>query len=171
MPHSSYEGKEWAADIFAVVKPKLVLDIGPGAGTWHDVLSPRHRTFWLGVEIWEPYIAAYGLLEKYNRVIVSDVRTYLESVTHSITKPELVIFGDVLEHMPQEDAEMCLQKTATTQSHILVSVPINHYEQGEMEGNPHEAHLWYPTHEWAMDFLKPDAHTRGDIVGTYWSAP
>ena len=51
-----------------------------------------------GVEIWEPYITKYNLVNKYNNIIVRDVRE------HDDFNYDLVIFGDVLEHMSEEDA-------------------------------------------------------------------
>jgi hypothetical protein len=169
MPHSHPYGKDWAADIYAVVHPEAVIDIGPGAGMWSDALRPRHRSHWTGVEIWEPYVESYNLREKYDDIVIGDVRDY--DYDRGADRITLVILGDVLEHMTQDEAVGVLQKFATTRTHILVSVPIVHYEQGALEGNPHETHLWHPTHEWAMDTMKPDAYVKGDVVGAYWSAP
>lgn len=171
MPHSHPEGKAWAADIYAVVKPKVVVDIGPGAGMWWDALYPRFNSFFIGVEIWEPYITTYRLDSKYNQIIVQDAREFVDNHNPLLPNSGLFVLGDVLEHMPETDAVKMLLTLGMTNAHVLVSVPIHHYEQGELEGNPHEAHLWYPTHEWAMDVLKPEAYTKGDVVGTYWSAP
>lgn len=167
MPHSHPFGKDWAADIYSVVKPQVVIDIGPGAGMWSDALRPRHRAHWIGVEIWEPYVEKYGLRAKYDDIVIADARDY----DYEPVMTTLVILGDVLEHMTQDEAVGVLQKFATTRTHILVSVPVVHYEQGALEGNPYETHLWHPTHEWAMDTLKPDAFVKGDVVGAYWSAP
>ena len=169
MPHSHPYGKAWAADIYAVVKPLRVIDVGPGAGMWSDAFRPRWRSRWVGVEIWEPYVDKYGLREKYDDIVIEDARKYL--VQEAPSKETLVILGDVLEHMPQDEAEELLRILKVNGCHRLVSVPIVHYEQGALEGNPHETHLWHPTHEWAMETLHPDAGVKGDIVGAYWSAP
>lgn len=170
MPHSHPFGKDWAADLYAVVKPHHVIDVGPGAGMWADVLRPRHACRWTGVEIWEPYVEKYGLDEKYDKIIIADARTYFweQGVVLSDT---LVIMGDVLEHVKQREAERIIEYLWDMGCHILVSVPIIHYEQGELEGNPHETHLWHPTHEWAMETIRPNAWVVGDVVGAYWSAP
>ena len=166
MPHSHPFGKGWAGDLFAVARPKTVVDIGAGAGMWIDAL--RHRApepqEWTAVEIWEPYIERYGLAERYDRIIVEDARTA------DFGDCDLVIAGDVLEHMPQKDAEMLLYRMEWHSRHVLISVPVIHYEQGELEGNPYETHVWHPTHEWAMDTLRPTAFVKGDVVGAYWKA-
>lgn len=162
-------GKSWAADIYAVVKPHRVIDIGPGAGMWSDALRPRHPARWTGVEIWEPYVDKYGLREKYDEIVIADGREYIFREVPGNTS--LVIMGDVLEHMPQRDAERIIEYLWDLRCHILVSVPIIHYEQGALEGNPHETHVWHPTHEWVLDTLRPNAWVKGDVVGAYWSAP
>ncbi len=169
MPHSHPYGKSWAADIYAVVQPSRVIDIGPGAGMWSDALRPRHRARWTGVEVWEPYVEKYGLREKYDEIVIADVRKYFFQEVPG--ESSLVIMGDVLEHILQEEAERILAYLSSTGCHLLVSVPIIHYEQGALEGNPHETHLWHPTHEWVMDTLRPNAGVKGDVVGAYWSAP
>ena len=166
MPHSHPFGKEWAADLFAVAQPKRILDIGAGAGMWVDAL--RHRApepqHWIAVEVWEPYIEKYALASKYDEIINTDVRF--------ITLPDidLVIAGDVLEHIPEAEAVVLVERMKWHARHVLISVPVVHYEQGALEGNPHETHLWHPTHEWAMDVLRPSAWVKGDIVGAYWLA-
>ena len=164
MPHSHPFGKAWAGDLFAVTRPTTVLDIGAGAGMWvhalrHRAPEPQH---WTALEVWEPYIDAYGLSMHYNMVIVGDVRTT------SLPDVDLAIAGDVLEHMSQLDAELLVERLLHHARNVLVSVPVIHYEQGALEGNPYEEHLWHPTHEWAMEVLRPDAHVVGDVVGAYW---
>lgn len=166
MPHSHPFGKEWAADLFAVVKPRSVIDIGAGAGMWIDAL--RHRVSepqaWTAVEVWEPYIERYGLREKYDEIIVEDARFA------KFPDACLAIAGDVLEHMPELDAVLLIERMKWHAQHVLISVPVIHYEQGELEGNPYETHVWHPTHEWAMDTLRPSAWVKGDVVGAYWLA-
>ena len=53
MPHSHPFGKEWAGDLFAVARPRSVLDVGAGAGMWIDALAhrapgPQH---WTALEV------------------------------------------------------------------------------------------------------------------------
>lgn len=35
-------GKDWAADLYAVLRPDNVVDIGAGSGTWAKALRHRH---------------------------------------------------------------------------------------------------------------------------------
>lgn len=165
MPHSHPHGKAWASKPYCDLQPSTVIDIGPGAGMWSDALRPHWRSIWTGVEIWEPYIEKYGLRSKYDDIVVLDARAFVVP-----DGTGLVIAGDVLEHIPQSDAEYLIAAWSRVVDALLISVPVVHYEQGALEGNPHETHLWHPTHEWAMDVLSPDEYTVGEVVGAYWKA-
>ena len=76
-----------------------ILDVGPGVGTYSVALKNAgwkgHIT---GIEIWEPYIELYDLNSKYDEIIIKDVRL------HDDFNYDLVIFGDILEHMTKEEA-------------------------------------------------------------------
>jgi hypothetical protein len=144
-----------------------VVDIGPGEGTWATALRPHHQAHWTGVEIWEPYIAQYDLASKYDVVVCADARDYLQVPLDPRT---LVIAGDVLEHLPQVEAEALITRVFGYGCTMLISVPIVPCWQDAVNGNIHETHLWYPDHAWAMDTLRPDVWACGDIVGVYWCA-
>jgi hypothetical protein len=55
--------------------------------------------YWTAIEIWEPYVEAFGLTQKYDKVIVHDVRRM-----EKLPDADLYIFGDVPEHMPPDEA-------------------------------------------------------------------
>ncbi len=141
MPSSSHEGKEWTSAFFAELamqtRIETVIDIGVGCGTYAiqcQKLAPK--TSWTAVEIWEPYVAAYSLTEKYDTVVVADVRT-LEWSQHY----DFAFLGDVLEHMTKEEAVKVWDDVLCHCRFALLSIPVVHYPQGEYEGNPHEAHV------------------------------
>jgi 2-polyprenyl-3-methyl-5-hydroxy-6-metoxy-1,4-benzoquinol methylase len=143
MPYSSTEGKEQLREWFERVNPKTVLDVGPGSGTYYDLLGHR-QVHWTGVEIWEPYVEQFHLRERYDEVIIVDIRDFPWGRRYF----DVIILGDVLEHMSREEA---LALWAKARSHctgiVLLSIPIIDYPQGEYEGNPHEAHLATWTHD------------------------
>jgi hypothetical protein len=118
-----------------------VLDVGPGRGTYAKVLKGLGLTI-DAVEIWTPYISRYGLEAKYNRVISEDIRLWQDF------DYDLVIFGDVLEHMSADDSLLVWKKASLQATYGMISVPIIHYPQGESHGNPHEVHI--------QDHLTPD---------------
>jgi hypothetical protein len=115
-----------------------VLDIGAGSGTYSDLLKPYVEVI-DAVEVWEPYIQQFRLEDKYGIIHRQDVRDL--HIDHW-DGYDLVIFGDVLEHMSKEDSlnlwgglEICAV------DYGLISIPIVHYPQGAEFGNPYEVHV------------------------------
>lgn len=141
MPRSNGEGVTALRSYFEQLEPLSVVDIGPGAGTYFDAYNSVRAEVWTAIEIWEPYISAYHLEAKYDRVILGDVRTV------DLPDADLYIAGDVLEHMPRADAVAVVQRIKHTAEYLMVSVPIVHYEQGSIEGNIHETHHYH----WSTD--------------------
>src|SRR5690606_26045776 len=95
-----------------------VIDFGPGEGTYSILgrhIAPNAR--WVGVEIFAPYVERYDLDQKYDSVILSDLR--VSKIRH-----DLSIFGDVLEHLPGPDVQGVLNAQAELSRYIYVSVPI-----------------------------------------------
>ncbi|MFJ7417977.1 class I SAM-dependent methyltransferase [Streptomyces uncialis] len=175
MPTSDAEGKDWSLERFAAVKPDTVTDVGPGEGTYARLFRPVHEgVWWTGIEIHKPYLAKYKLRSTkarrmYDELHVEDARDSEEHLFHR----DLVAFGDVLEHMPRDDAAALLERAEAAGAwNILVSVPIVHSVQGEVDGNPHEAHV----HQWDPDDMdtvlaglggRTDT-MRGDTLGVWW---
>lgn len=164
MPRSTSEGKIWTQARVLDLNPATILDIGPGAGTYSELLRPRMpHTHFTCVEIFEPYVEKYQLREKYPEVNVADARNFEFPVS------DVVILGDVLEHMSREDA-ITVWKKAVVAARLatLLSIPIIEYPQGAMEGNEHEAHLHTWSHESVLrDFRGITLSWTGTEVGCY----
>lgn len=175
MPTSDAEGKDWSLDWFRYHLPNTVTDVGPGEGTYAKLFRPVHEgVWWTAIEIHKPYITKFKLKSTktrrmYDEIHVEDVR---ESEDHLFYR-DLVILGDVLEHMPRGSAVTLLETIVEAGAwNILVSVPIVDSPQGEVDGNPHEAHL----HQWDADDM--DAvmaglggrveSMRGSTLGCWW---
>ena len=113
-----------------------ILDIGAGCGTYSDLI--RGYGYKMdAVEIWEPYINQYGLKNKYGWVYEENV---LKMPLDVLGAYDFYILGDVLEHLPVEDAEWLMKFLKFAGKQYLVAVPYV-MEQGEYEGNVHETHL------------------------------
>jgi hypothetical protein len=175
MPTSDAEGKDWSLERFKRHLPNTVCDVGPGEGTYAKLFRPVHEgVWWTCIEIHKPYVRKYGLKSTktrrmYDEIHVEDVR---ESEAHLFYR-DLVIFGDLLEHVERDEAVQLLQRAEAAGAwNILVSVPIVESIQGEVDGNPYEAHL----HQWDADDM--DAvmaglggkveSLRGSTLGVWW---
>jgi predicted TPR repeat methyltransferase len=136
MPGSARENDY---DVKAFVKThsiKKVLDVGAGSGTYGKMLGDLVKTI-DAVEVWNPYINEFELTSIYNSVRVIDARNIAEAV---FAEYDLVIFGDILEHMTADEAK-AVWKKASFAKYGLISVPIIHYPQGAEYGNPYEVHV------------------------------
>lgn len=136
MPYSSGEGKAWVAEVATRLRPATVLDVGAGAGAYASLLRPLLPDARLvALEVWEPYVYRFGLHRLYDEVLVGDARTLpLPSV-------DLVVLGDVVEHMAEDEAVALWARCRAAGRHVVLSLPVVHYPQGPCEGNPHEEHV------------------------------
>jgi hypothetical protein len=141
MPRSLIDGKAWLSHVVPRRRPASVLDVGPGLGTYSDLLrAVTPRAYWSCVEVFAPYVDRFALADKYDLVHVADIRVFAWPQEYDV-----VILGDVLEHMPLLDA---LDVWAAARAHarqVVLSIPIVDYSQGPQHGNPHEAHV----HTWS----------------------
>ncbi|MFD6240635.1 class I SAM-dependent methyltransferase [Streptomyces diastaticus] len=172
MPTSDQQGKDWARSVIERLRPGTVVDIGPGEGTYAHLardVTPDCR--WIGVEAWAPYAQDFGLHDIYDWLIISDVR-HVDPYTIE-RDPDLVIIGDVLEHMTQLEARGVLARLRDWAHHVLVSVPLAHHDQDAVGGNWFEIHREHWSSARMRRELGPgliEAH-EGDVLGYYlWSA-
>lgn len=140
MPHSDERLRPWIlGELRRIAGPdffRSVADCGAGAGTWLDFLRPHMPDArFTAIEVWEPYLAAYSLRDRYDEVILGDLRDA------DLPPADLYIFGDVLEHMPAPDAVRVWDRAREAASWLVINLPVRRYEQGALHGNPHEAHV------------------------------
>ena len=132
---SSYaEGKEfmtgWIRGRFP--EKSTCLDVGACDGNWRNRLGDY--LIMDAVEIWKPNIERNDLESKYRKVFCADAAE-LEYEDY-----DLILFGDVIEHMTVEKAQQAIAYAKEHCREIIVAVPFL-YRQGAMYGNPFEAHL------------------------------
>jgi hypothetical protein len=167
MPWSVEEGKEWITDRVVKCSPRTLLDVGAGSGTYELVLRPAvPDCLFVAIEVHEPYVAQFDLARRYDEVLVGDAR--------HLTWPEadVVVLGDVIEHMSREHAEGLWSKArATARQAVFVSLPIIELAQGPMFGNEHERHLDTWNHDEVMAMPGVVAGKAGSVVGVYEVAP
>lgn len=166
MGTSHPESRPWSINKILSVDPEFILDIGAGSGTYADALRDagyKHNID--ALEIWQPYIDKFNLSEKYRNIYNQDVRLF------SDFSYDVVIFGDILEHMTKDQALNVWEKVSAQAECALIAIPIIHYHQGELDGNPYEEHVkddW--SHEEVLSsFSNIKDHWQGEVVGAYWA--
>lgn len=163
MPYSDAEGKDAALTWYEEIRPRTVIDVGAGSGTYTQVVRANSlwRGRWTAVEAWEPYVARFGLDGLYDAVVVADARRLVAP----FYRADLVIAGDVLEHMPRADAVHLLGKIRAHAAHLIVSVPVLHLDQGAVYGNAYETHVDHWTADQMRAELGRSGTIRGELVG------
>jgi hypothetical protein len=167
MPYSSHEGKDLVKDFFKYHKYMTMLDIGPGAGTYADLLKDN-VSYGTAIEVFSPYVEQFNLRDKYREVILCDVR-YLD--WNTIMWPDVTILGDVLEHMHYDEAKAVLANAVSKSCYVVVSLPIIEYPQGAEMGNIHEEHVEEynskRVHEELLRGCVILKEYEGEVTGTY----
>lgn len=168
MPTSDRQGKFIAKALINQADPVNIWDMGAGEGTYRDLMwDDGPDSVWIAVEIWKPYIEEFELKRDYHMVINDDIRNYpFAGVADS--QYDLAIFGDVLEHMPEDDARKLILEAKKYFRYILVSIPIVHAPQGEVNGNPYEAHLKHWTFDEMHAAMGYCMAFKGHTIGLYW---
>lgn len=106
-----------------------ILDVGAGRGKYRDLLLEFENMD--ACEVWEETVDAEDLRGRYRNVFVQDVADL--DFLHDY---DLVILGDVLEHLTREAAKAVLSDCRLA----LVVTPFL-YPQGEENGNPYQEHI------------------------------
>ena len=162
MPYSSQNGKTFIKQLVESAKPTTVLDVGAGSGTYAKFLNIDKQNL-TAVEIHEPYLEQFSLMEYYDKIIVEDIRNYQPD------HYDLILLGDILEHMSVQEAKLVLEKCRKSSNLTIVSIPLGYYPQDEYQGNPYEKHVTdnWSHNEFIKIFGEPyQHHTEGEI-GVY----
>ena len=130
---STPKGKQ---EITSFLKSKLpagakICDMGAGGGTYYKYLGSDYE--WTAVEIWHD--AVQYLKQNYNKVYEQNIVDFEYDQYY-----DLVIFGDVLEHLTIEDAQKCVTAAKQNSNSIMIAIPFN-YPQGPIYGNEAERHI------------------------------
>lgn len=108
------------------------LDVGACDGKWSELLGDYLTMD--AVEIFEQNIEEHSLRSKYRNVWCGDIADY------TYKWYDLIIFGDVVEHMTVEQAQKVLTYADKRCEDMIVSVPFL-LPQDELYGNPYERHI------------------------------
>jgi len=155
LAYSSSEGKaffkDWLNHVGKALNFQSFLDIGCGAGLYgkiiREVFGPTVRIE--AIEIFKEYIDRFNLKEIYNEIAVADI----VKVIDLIQRVDLIIAGDVLEHLSKEDAIRVVNGLRSKCRFLWGALPLTigrpwsvGYQQpaSEYEVNPAEKHQ----HDW-----------------------
>jgi hypothetical protein len=168
MAKSSIAGKSWSWNVLRILHAHRpihrALDVGAGLGFYAQFR--RAGQHWTAVDIWGPFVQAYELEKKYDRVIIGDMR-FMD--WRHFTPLDLVICGDVLEHMTKPDAIQLLRQALSNARVVLVSIPIVFSDQHEILGNPFEKHVKpdWSNEECMASFPNICVAAREEDIGVY----
>lgn len=113
-------------------RTSTVLDVGAGSGTYsHHLRSYFHKID--AVEIFEPYVEEYDLRNKYDNVFIENILDF------DFSYYDLIILGDVLEHIDEKDAVDLINRLYDKCNDLIICIPYNS-EQGVYYGNEYEIH-------------------------------
>lgn len=131
---SYWEGKDevcaWIRSNFNT--ESTILDVGAYNGNWHNLL-PEYKNM-DAVEVFKPNFENLKKLDIYRKTYYYDIRNFRYQWY------DLIIFGDVIEHMTPEDARETLDYAKPRCRDMIISVPFL-YKQDAIYGNPYEVHI------------------------------
>ena len=146
MPTSKAEAIPQLAALCMSSSPDTILEIGIGFGKygtlfreWCDARFGRVRqkdwkTIIHGVEIFEDY--RNPVWGAYDRVIIGNVMDL------NFPPYDFVFAGDIIEHLQKEQGFMLMELIKKMANRCcVIAVPLGSQPQGEMFGNPAEAHI------------------------------
>ena len=114
-------------------KEATILDVGAGEGTYWNYLND-YFTDISAVEVFKPNIDNYKLEEKYKKVYNENIKNFRYGYY------DIIIFGDVIEHLTVEDAQQVLEYANSRCKEMIVAVPYLN-PQGIEEDNIYEIHI------------------------------
>ena len=113
-------------------KSATILDVGPGCGTYFNYLRDYFKAM-DAVEVYQPIIDKFELKKKYRKVYNKNITDFKYAYY------DIIIFGDVLEHLTVEDAQKVLKYACKRCKEVIVAVPYL-YPQGAEGDNAFAEH-------------------------------
>lgn len=178
MPGSMPEGKQFIKDFLLTKDIKRILDVGPGSGNYHDLLTKvgEYSDYnggsisgveWVAMEIWEAYVERFELLRKYDKVHIGDIYW---ADWNSLGTFDVIILGDVIEHMEENRGRKVIRQAVAHSRFVILSLPIVDFPQEGSYGNAYEAHVAQYYHDTVMEILgdyRLISYNVGNTIGTY----
>jgi predicted TPR repeat methyltransferase len=139
MPYSDARFDETVKSILKKIQPKKILDVGPGHGKYSRLIrSVLNEVHIEAVEIEKSYIKEFKLKELYDELHNCSIQEFVDN--NIDTAYDLVIFGDVIEHLKKSEGIDVLNFFVYRTKHVMVQWP-HGFIQNSWEGHQHEAHI------------------------------
>lgn len=134
MPYSySFFKEEVKKHLISVLNKDIkILDVGAGSGSYGLLLKNDFANI-DALEIFSDYIHQFELHEIYKNVYESNILDF------NISKYDYLIFGDIIEHLDINQAQILLEYITNSDKKCIVAIPYL-MEQGEVNGNIYEEH-------------------------------
>jgi SAM-dependent methyltransferase len=124
---SSSEGKglfkDWLQHLALPLKFRTFLDVGCGAGGYGKIIREVYGETPIvlaGVEVFPEYITRYNLSSIYSIIIPTDIRQAVELLPNF----DLIIMGDILEHLDKKDAVEIVDKLRPKCKFLWGALPV-----------------------------------------------
>jgi len=119
-----------------IKKDAKILDVGFGSGVYGKLLRAFYYQYVDGIDVYNENIQEIGLDKIYDHIFIENILEF------DFSYYDLIIMGDVLEHIDLDPAKNLLESFLKDKKcgALLVSVPFE-YEQDELYGNHYERHL------------------------------
>ena len=158
------ETVSWICNHFS--KGSTCLDVGACDGKWGKLLNDY--LYMDGIEIFKNNIGKHKLNSIYHTCYLGDIREF------RYKHYDLIIFGDVLEHMSVEDAQKVLDYAWDRCRDLIVAVPYEWVNRSHY-GNPWEVHIQddltpanvlerYPRLKPLFVYERYGYYTKGDLL-------
>ena len=151
------------------IKPRQIVDFGAGGGKIgkiaRQVLDERVKL--IAVEGYEKTAQMLSCQSLYNEVYHTLIQ---EWNFKDLTKYDLAIFGDVLEHLTPKEINIVIRQCIKKFKHIIVICPLHIISQEERYGNPLEIHQTYVTSNFFDRYNPIEKHiVKGKDKGSEWT--
>ena len=120
-----------------VERDERILDVGFGGGVYGKILKAFYYEHIDGVDAWSENIVEMGLNFIYDNIFIENVLDF------EFDHYDLIIMGDVLEHISLKDSKALLNRFIDEDkvSKLFIQVPYMYENHEEWQGNPYEVHL------------------------------
>ena len=132
-PVWDHQIKSWLKTTYPS-EDSIILDIGAGKGKYGNLLKDQYKTIY-AVEPWTDHVKSIESV--YTKVFCVNIKDFDWETNRPF---DIIILGDVLEHIKYEEAKAILNKCYQYSKEIVITIPYE-YPQHILYNNELEIHL------------------------------